>query len=232
MTSLNPNNEPPTLAQISAQLASPNTRERVLAMIALQKDTISVDAASPLIQQALTDEAVQVRGMAAFYLGIKPTSRSLDQLVNILAADPDYNVRAMAAGALGYLENKQALEALRHAFYEDTSWLVQFSAAIALGNLQDSQAKAILIDALDSQTVLLQEAAIIALGEIGAVDQVERVLGFVSAEDWMIRKRVAEALGNLPCAQSQSALTYLQTDDNAAVAESATLALQRLAELS
>ncbi|MEO0490345.1 MAG: HEAT repeat domain-containing protein, partial [Cyanobacteria bacterium J06659_2] len=160
MTLLNPNDNPPSLDQIATQLASPSSRDRVLAMIELQKDTVSAEAASPLIQKALRDEAVQVRGMATFYLGIKPTPRSLNQLVQILTDDPDYNVRSMAAGALGYLEDKQALEALRHAFYEDTSWLVQFSAAIALGNLQVPQAKAVLLDALESETVLLQEAAI------------------------------------------------------------------------
>lgn len=201
-------------------------------MIELKKDGISTEAAQPLIQQALQDEAVQVRGMATFYLGIRPTAQSLNQLLQILAEDPDYNVRAMAAGALGYLEDKQALDALRHAFYEDTSWLVQFSAAVALGNLQAPQAKAVLIEALESETVLLQEAAIMALGEIGAVDQVDRLLAFVSSTDWMMRKRLAEALGNLPCDQSKSALAYLQTDDNSAVAEAARLALNQLAELS
>ena len=188
-------------------------------MIELQKESMPVQAAYPLIQQALKDEAVQVRGMAVFSLGIKPTAESLVQLTQILESDPDYTIRSMAAGALGYLENKEAFSALRHAFLEDTSWLVQFSAAVALGNLKDRQATSVLLEVLDSRQTLLQEAAIMALGEIGALDQVERLLAFV------------EALGNLPCSQSESALRYLSTDGHPYVAESAALALQRLAEL-
>ncbi len=232
MTLLDPSDYSLILEQLSAQLNSPNIKDRVLVMIELQKESMPVQAAYPLIQQALKDEAVQVRGMAVFSLGIKPTAESLVQLTQILESDPDYNIRSMAAGALGYLENKEAFSALRHAFLEDTSWLVQFSAAVALGNLKDRQATSVLLEALDSRQMLLQEAAIMALGEIGALDQVERLLAFVPADDWMIRKRLAEALGNLPCSQSESALRYNSTDGHPYVAESAALALQRLAELS
>ncbi|MGB3615269.1 MAG: HEAT repeat domain-containing protein, partial [Elainellaceae cyanobacterium] len=157
-------------SQLAAQLRSPDVKERVLAMIEIQKDTSMPTAtALPLIEQALADSNVQVRGMAVFSLGIKPAPENLQILVEILQTDSDYNMRAIAAGALGYLEDKRALEPLRHAFYEDTQWLVQFSAAVALGNLGDNQAQAVLLEALDSPTLLLQEAAISALGEIGAV---------------------------------------------------------------
>lgn len=201
-------------------------------MIEVQKEDMPVHDAYPLIQQALGDAAVQVRGMAVFSLGIKPTAESLTQLTQILESDPDYNIRSMAAGALGYLEDNQAFNALRHAFFEDTSWLVQFSAAVALGNLKDRQATSVLLEALDSHQMLLQEATIMALGEIGAIDQVERLLAFVPSSDWMLRKRVAEALGNLPCSQSESALRYLSADLHPYVAEAASVALQRLTKLS
>lgn len=237
MTSFHPSDDPredlsdnqrPSLGRLSAQLNSLNVRDRVLAMIELQKETMPAQDAYPLVQQALRDEAVQVRGMAVFSLGIKPTPDSLSQLIQILESDSDYNVRAMAAGALGYLADKQAFDALRHVFFEDTSWLVRFSAAVALGNLKDLQATTVLMEALESDQTLLQEAAVTALGEIGAIDQVERILDFASSDDWMMRKRVAEALGNLPCSKSRSALRYFSTDAHPQVAEAASRSLQRL----
>lgn len=214
--------------QLAAQLDSPNVKERVLAMIALQKSEMSAQAALPLVKQALTDSNVQVRGMAAFSLGIKPTTESLPMLVEILQVDADYNMRAIAAGALGYLEDKRALEPLRHAFYEDTQWLVQFSAAVALGNIKDHQATAVLVEALNSPTVLLQEAAVCALGEIGAIDTLAQLLPFAQAQDWMLRKRLAEALGNLPDPRSLAALKTLAADTNTQVAEAAQRSQQRL----
>jgi HEAT repeat protein len=218
----------PNLEQIAAQLQSPQVKERVLAMIELQKETVSAQVALPLIKQALTDTHVQIRGMAAFALGIKPTPENLAILVSILATDEDHNMRAIAAGALGYLEDKQAIDSLRHAFYEDTHWLVQFSAAIALGNLKDAQAQAVLLEALASPTLLLQEAAIMALGEIGAVEAIDQLLPFAHSADWMLRKRLAEALGNLPHPQSQIILNKLKTDSNPQVAEAARQSLQDL----
>jgi HEAT repeat protein len=218
----------PNLEQLAALLRSQNVKDRVLAMIELQKEGIPALDALPLMKQALADENTQIRGMAVFSLGIKPTPANLSLLVQVLEGDDDPNMRAIAAGALGYLEDSRAFAPLRHAFYEDSHWLVQFSAAIALGNLKDLQATAVLLEALDHQHVLLQEAAIAALGEIGAVETLESLLKFVDAEDWLLRKRLAETLGNLPDARSQSALKFLQGDNNPLVAEAARLSLQRL----
>lgn len=217
-----------SLKQLTVQLQSPDVKDRVLAMIELQKGYISALVALPLIQQALADDNTQIRGMAVYSLGIQLTPENLSLLVPILTGDPDHNMRAIAAGALGYLEDRRALEPLRHAFYEDEYWLVQFSAAVALGNLKDPQATSVLLEALESKHILLQEAAIAALGEIGAVDTLSSLLRFVDAEDWLLRKRLAEALGNLPDPQSQSALKFLQGDSNPLVAEAARRSLDIL----
>ena len=223
--------ERPNLEQIAEQLQSSDVRERVLAMIELQKEAVPAQSALPLIKEALVDQNIQIRGMAAFALGIKPTSESLSLLVQILESDSDHNMRSMAAGSLGYLEDKRALESLRHAFYEDTHWLVQFSAAVALGNLKDLQAQSVLLEALESSQMLLQEAAIAALGEIGAIEVLDRLMPFAESEYWMIRKRLAEALGNLPDPRSTVMLRDLEQDSNVQVAEAAQRSRQRLAEL-
>jgi HEAT repeat protein len=221
----------PNLEHISAQLQSSQVKDRVLAMIELQKETMPVENALPLIKQALLDGNIQVRGMAAFSLGIKPSPENLEILVQILDTDSDHNMRAIAAGALGYLADQRALTSLRHAFYEDTHWLVQFSAAVALGNLQGSQAKAVLLEALDSPNTLLQEAGIMALGEIGAIDVLERLLPFAHSKDWMIRRHLAEALGNFDDVRSQTTLKALEKDSNPQVVEAAQRSLSRLAKL-
>jgi HEAT repeat protein len=129
---------------------------------------------------------------------------------------------------LGYLEDPRALEPLVHAFYEDTDWLVRFSAAVSLGNLKDPRAYNALIQALDSNEVILHQAAIAALGEIKAIDAVDHILRFAQSDDWLVRQRLAEALGNLPSPKSISALKYLEKDSHRHVSEAATLGLQRL----
>jgi HEAT repeat protein len=216
------------LEQISTQLESDNSRDRMLALVAL-RNVLPVDAV-PLIKKVLDDENLQVRSMAVFALGLKPTEECYPILTQLLEMDPDYGIRADAAGALGYLEDGRAVEPLLRAFYEDTDWLVRFSAAVALGNLKDLRARDALVQALDSEEVVLHQAAIAALGEIKAVDAVDQMLRFVQSEDWLVRQRLAEALGNLLTEKSIAALKYLEKDSHPHVAHAASLSLKKLAE--
>jgi HEAT repeat protein len=216
----------PNLEQISVQLESESVRDRMLALASLRH--VSPEDAVPLIKKVLQDESLQIRSMAVFALGIKPTDECYSILVNILETETDYGIRADAAGALGYLEDGRAFEPLVRAFYEDTDWLVRFSAAVSLGNLKDPRAYDLLITALDSQETVLQQAAIAALGEIKAIEAVDHILRFAQSDDWLIRQRLAEALGHLPSPKSLSALNYLVKDDHPQVMAAAQVSLDRL----
>jgi HEAT repeat protein len=127
-----------TLEEISAKLDSLKVADRMVALAHLRD--VAPEDAMPLIKKVLDDENLQVRAMAAFALGLKPTDESYPILVQRLETEPDYSVRANVAGALGYLEDERAFQPLVRAFYEDTQWLVRFSAAVALGNLKDPRA--------------------------------------------------------------------------------------------
>ncbi|NET44374.1 HEAT repeat domain-containing protein [Okeania sp. SIO2B3] len=215
-----------SLEQISVQLDSENSRDRLLALAHLRE--VSATKAVPLIKKVLNDPNLPVRSMAVFALGVKHTEESYPILVELLEKDADYGIRADAAGALGYLEDIRAFEPLAKAFYEDTSWLVRFSAAVSLGNLKDPRAHNLLIEALDNQEMVIQQAAIAALGEIGDLEAVEHILKFALSEDWLIRQRLAEALGNMPTPKSISALKYLEKDSHSQVSQAASISLQRL----
>jgi len=216
----------PRLTEISAKLDSPQSSDRMVALASL-RDVAAIDAV-PLIKKVLDDPILQVRSMAVFALGVKPTEECYPILVNILENDPDYGLRADAAGALGYLGDRRAFEPLSRAFYEDTQWLVRFSAAVSLGNIKDPRAKDLLIKALDSPEVVIQQAAIAALGEIKAIDSVENILRFANSTDWLVRQRLAESLGNLATEKSRSALKYLAKDVHPQVSQAATISLERL----
>jgi HEAT repeat protein len=217
---------PLSLAQIAQQMESDSAKDRKLALVALRD--VAAEDAVPLIKKLVNDSDQQVRSMAVFALGLKPTPECLDILIQVLATEPDYGVRADAAGALGYLEDVRAFDALVRAFYEESDWLVRFSAAVALGNLRDPRARDTLLKALDCPEEVMHQAAIAALGEIGAIDVVDQILRFVTSTDWLVRQRLAEALGNLPSDKSIPALRYLLKDPNRNVSEAAAISLQRL----
>jgi HEAT repeat protein len=216
----------PTLQEISDRLESPDTKDRLLALTSLRE--IEPEDAVPLIKKVLYDEIITVRSMAVFALGVKGTEESYPLLVQLLEGDEDYGIRADAAGALGYLRDIRAFEPLVRAFYEDTSWLVRFSAAVSLGNLQDARAKQVLLEALDSGESLLRQAAISAIGEINAVEGLDRILEFAGDRDWLIRQRLAESLGNFTIDKSISALKFLAKDSHPQVSHTAVVSLQRI----
>ncbi|MGG6238774.1 HEAT repeat domain-containing protein [Nodosilinea sp. AN01ver1] len=214
------------LEQISAQLKSEDSKDRMLALASLRN--VPAAQAAPLIRQALDDKNLQIRSMAVFALGIKPDEEAFDILVNLLTTDPDYGIRADAAGALGYLEDQRAFGPLVRAFYEDSDWLVRFSAAVSLGNLKDPRAHDVLMEALQSDETVMQQAAIAAVGEIGDLEAVDEILKFAQSEDWLVRQRLAEALGHLPTPKTEPALRFLEKDSQYQVAESARISLTRL----
>ncbi len=215
------------LVSVSEKLASERPSDRMVALAHLRD--IPADTAVPLILSVIDDSNIQVRAFAVFALGIKHTDACFPKLVEILINDPDYSIRADAAGALGYLGDPRAFEPLVRAFYEDTEWLVRFSAAVSLGNLGDPRGFEVLMHALDTaDSVLMQQATIAALGEIGDLRALDKVLEFAAAEDWLVRQRLAQALGSFPAAKSESALTFLAKDNNDSVAAAALDSLRRL----
>jgi HEAT repeat protein len=94
--------------------------------------------------------------------------------------------------------------------------------------LGNPEAFNVLMKALDAPEVVLQQAAIAALGEIGAINSVDKILTFAQAEDWLVRQRLAEALGKLDTPKSRSALNYLAKDAHAQVSQAARLSLEAL----
>jgi HEAT repeat protein len=78
---------------------------------------------------------------------------------------------------------------------------------------------------------VLQQAAISALGEIKDIESVDQILRFAQSDDWLVRQRLAEALGNLPTPKSASALKYLEKDNHFNVAEAARIGLKKLEEI-
>jgi HEAT repeat protein len=214
------------LDHIAVQLESENTKDRMLALAMLRD--VEPEMAAPLVRKVMHDDNLQVRSMAVFAMGLKPDEKTFDILVNLVETDPDYGIRADAAGALGYLEDPRGFETLVRAFYEDTDWLVRFSAAVSLGNLKDPRAHDVLVEALKSDEVVIQQAAIAAIGEVGDIAGVDHILNFAQSEDWLVRQRLAEALANLPSPKTEPALRFLAKDAHSQVSEAARISLQRL----
>eukprot|EP00741_Cyanophora_paradoxa_P005231 tig00000865_g5071.t1 len=202
-------------------------------------DNLPAQLALEIIEEVLAECPMELNRSQIMYALINLTRRNenaMRTILRVLAEDKDYSVRAAAAGALGYIEDDSAVEALIRCYAEEVHWLVRYSAIVALGNLKSTRAFGFLKRALDQENVenstdtLLQQSLISALGEIGSVDAVDAILRFAGSGDFMVRVRVAEALGLLPTEQSLSALKYLEKDSNDYVYGAAAAALKKVTE--
>ncbi|NJM56299.1 MAG: HEAT repeat domain-containing protein [Synechococcales cyanobacterium RU_4_20] len=208
-------------------LASEQFSDRLSALNHLRQ--LEPAVAFRLIRPALTDANVRVRYAAVSQvatLGAQDRELALVLLRDRLIHDPEIDVKAAAADALSALKLQEAFGDLEQVYRGTNEWLLQFSIIAALGEMGHPDGFALLAEALGSQTELVQTAAITAIGELGDERAVPLLLPFVHHDDWQMRARTAQSLGNFKTsAPAQEALAKLAQDDMEAVAQAAQASL-------
>ncbi|MBW4698432.1 MAG: HEAT repeat domain-containing protein [Aphanocapsa lilacina HA4352-LM1] len=209
------------------KLASPNLGDRLSAVGSLRD--VPAERSVALLVKAAQDDNARVRYAAVSLLGQKEDPSVLGLLRTLLTSDPEFDVRAAAAAALGDLHAQEAYEDLAAAFAQDNEWLVKFSILAALGELGDRRAVDLLVTALKGDP-LIRTVAAGALGQLGDRRAVGELVAYIDDEDWQLRFRIAQALGELGGEEARSALQVLTHDPSDAVSSTARSALEQLAQ--
>ncbi len=210
---------------LQQKLASPELGDRLSAVSAL-RDLPAAEAV-PLLKQAIEDSNARVRYAAASIIGQKGDASVYTLLQNLLKTDPEFDVRASAAAALGDLRVPDAYEDLIDAYQHDGEWLVRFSCIAALGELADRRGYELLVTALQADP-LIRTVAAGALGQLGDARAVPVLIEYLQDEDWQLRFRIAQALGELGGEEALAALEVLSTDPSEPVSSTARAALEQL----
>lgn len=164
-----------------------SVRENAAEALGLLRDRIAVD---PLID-ALNDEDVSWK--SALALGNIWDKRAIELLIPALQ-DKHWPVRRFAVSALGKIGDRTSVMSLINAL-NDSDWHVRKYAADALGKIGDETAIKPLVSAL-SDFDGDRWKAIIALGNMKNAT-VEPLINTFKSDDWRIRGRAVEALGNI-----------------------------------
>lgn len=134
------------------------------------------------------------------------------RLTSLLATAPEVGVRSAAAAGLGYLPptfppaTADGVPALLRSLVEDADWQVHFSALVSLGTLRAAgDAPAVVASYLAHPNDLLVQAAVGALGDMADPAALGALLRLVTAEDVMVRQRLADALGKFGAAAGAAA---------------------------
>ncbi|MDA0672160.1 MAG: HEAT repeat domain-containing protein [Cyanobacteria bacterium] len=212
----------PTPESVQQLLASPDFGDRLRAVN--QMRDLDPAVAFGMLQTAAVDGNARVR-YAALSQFTSLGQQDLDQALPILRAallsDQEPDVQAAAADAIGALHLTTAFEDLKAVYESSQEWLVQFSIIAALGELGDARAFDLLVAALEASNELVVTAAIGSLGELGDPRAVDLLLPFVTADDWQLRHRVAQAIGQFDTPAARAALEQLSQDTAAIVADTA-----------
>lgn len=215
-----------TPEQIRPMLDSENFGDRIKGINLLRN--IDPALAFELIAPLCTDSNTRVRYAAVSQvstLGEQDKAKAFD-LLKVALGDDEPDVQAAAADSLGALKLTESLGDLQ-ALYENTpEWLVQMSVIACLGEMGDRNAFDLLKSALSAENSLVAVSAIGALGELGDERAIPLLLPYAKSDDWQIRHRLAQSLGNFrQHAQTLPVLESLAKDDSDIVAETAKRAM-------
>lgn len=185
------------------------------------------EPAVDLFLQLLEDEQVEVRILAAEYLGKIPAERSVPALVTALE-DSVANVRVNALGALVACGSRESVEPMLELLDDPDAWVrrtavrslaqlgaeeiverveeglndpdarVRQATVESLGILGSEKALPLVTERLNDESAWVRRAAVVALLKIGSPEAREALLQASDDEDWEVRLYAVEALRRLP----------------------------------
>jgi len=144
--------------------------------------------------EALCDEDIHMRRMAAHFLGTTGDTQVIPNLIDAFQ-DPDKMVRAGAMDALVAI-GSPAVEDLIEALQKD-DWVMRYRVAEALGRIADERTIEPLLGCLGDRKDHVRYIGAKGLGISGEMRAVPEIIPLLSDENEFVRRSAATALGEL-----------------------------------
>lgn len=211
------------IEEIKSCLNNPDFQYRLKGVAALKDHKPEI--AVPLLKSKVDDPEFLVRSFVSRAFGKQQTAESFAALLQMMKFDNTPNVRAEAANSLS-LFGRCAASHLVLTFFQDDHWLVRRSILAVLIDMEcESELFEVCIEALASDDMATQEAAVDALGTLVGTTQeqaaLSQLLGLVSSQSERIRQHVASALKGFDDPQVREVLSQLRQDSNSRVVAAA-----------
>ncbi len=152
-------------------------------------------AVNPLIKTMKEDIDDDVRWKSAWALGRIGDGDAVDSLVEALN-DDCWTVRENATKALGNIGSLKAVEPLIITLSSD-EWRLRKYAAVSIGKIGDERGVIPLLNTLNDNDDDVGRSAIDALGKMGDIAFQPLMELFKEDDDWYLRSKAAEVLGNI-----------------------------------
>ncbi len=162
-------------------------------------------ASIPLLKPLLKDKDDDIRKFAVDLICEIKRCDYPQELVYVLASDPNPNVRATAAKAIGVLHYKDALPHLIDSL-KDEEW-VCFSALESLARMNDESSIAPILALLNNPSPAIRLAAIDTLGEIGSLNSRNDLLTHLRKSEGLEKAVTIKSLVQIGIAPSMSEIS-------------------------
>ena len=146
-------------------LSDPDASVRLHAMRALQPMLTHDSMAADVLVDRLSDRNIEVRVLAAQYLGLMGAKVAVPELSNLAEASQKNRLRAAAIEALGDIKDKRATKVLIKILREGPSSL-RIPAANALIYIRDDDSIKPLLELARSSSTVSRQAVVRALGGV------------------------------------------------------------------
>ena len=173
---------------------------------------------NPLIRRIKSDDAAEVRAVAAASLGRFMLMGELEQLDTTIArrientlrnafsgAEPDVTVRRRALESLAYSSQEYVQDLIREA-YEDEDDGLRMSAVFAMGRSADRRWENTVLEELGSSDGGMRFEAARASGELELADAVPELIDCLDEDDVELRDSAVWALGRIGGPEARRAL--------------------------
>lgn len=223
--------DPAALVPVLGALSSKDAAIRLAAMEALRPLIGSDARAGDVLMEHLADEDLEVRVLAAEYLGLLKITAAGPKLISLAGAGNPSRLRAAAIDALGAIARPEATKALLDVLREGPTELHR-SAATALSYIGDPTAIAALVSQAQSDRGPTRHEAVRALGSTlrGRPDPAARKLLRQLALDGSVKVSLA-AIAGLAAAKDVGDAPFLRTLVDQAAADRRRAAAWALGEL-
>ena len=110
---------------------------------------------------------------------------------------PSWRLRRLIMEIAGFFKDDSVKKRLLEVIKFDRSDLVKSAAILSMKNFRDPEVRGVLAAELKNDVSLIRESAVITLGKIGTVKDLDRIRKNLKDEDLLIREEAAHAIMNI-----------------------------------
>ncbi|HEX2618608.1 MAG TPA: HEAT repeat domain-containing protein [Phototrophicaceae bacterium] len=169
-------------------------------------------AVDKLIMVLEDENSQKVHHLVMMDLSFIGDRRAVLPILKRLEQTTDNRIQSSAISALSMLKAEETLEAINRVMHTTQDITLRYTAAKAIGEIGGEKAFKILSDAYETGSFEVQHCAVLAMGSLSEVPNIQLLLNALTSPNHYLRSGAAVTFGNLRDVRAVDALRVAQND--------------------